>query len=396
MKINNLSQNASSLQVRVITTQLEFAEIRPLWAALVDVSTTRSVFMTWEWMYAWWRHIGGESAPYILSVWDKDGVLVGLVPLCLSTRRGWLAGSVLSFMGTKFVSSEYLDILAAPGYESHVSSAIGRWLIEHQGEWDFLELSDLLELSTVVTHLLPQLRQGGYLAEKEPSQTCPYLPLPQDYDSFLNSLGSHFRAAIRRRVRKLDGIGVQVRCVKRLDEDNEALDTFYRLHEERWKSKGREGNFQAAAVRSFHCEIAEKFGNNGWFSLYRLEHQGRSIGNLYGYRYKDKFMFYQSGFDPIPPDPSIPICEYSPGVVLVAQAIQDCIKNEIVEFDFLRGAESYKLRWTDQTRSTLNLVCLPRARWGVIFRYQSRRGIKRVLKKVRAFVNECRSKKSRQ
>jgi CelD/BcsL family acetyltransferase involved in cellulose biosynthesis len=56
-------------------------------------------------------------------------------------------------------------------------------------------------------------------------------------------------------------------------------------------------------------------------------------------------LFYLSGFDP-------QWAAFSPGVLLIAHAIEEAIREGQQEFDFLRGNEPYKYLWGAQDSST--------------------------------------------
>ncbi|MGH8103052.1 MAG: GNAT family N-acetyltransferase, partial [bacterium] len=52
----------------------------------------------------------------------------------------------------------------------------------------------------------------------------------------------------------------------------------------------------------------------------------------------------------------------SPGFLLVAHAIEDCIRRGFHEFDFLRGEEEYKFRWKPEVRHNCRII-VARGHW---------------------------------
>ena len=62
------------------------------------------------------------------------------------------------------------------------------------------------------------------------------------------------------------------------------------------------------------------------------------IAVMYGFEQSNCFFSYIGGFDP-------DLAKYSPGSIILLYIIEDCINRGISEFDFLRGAESYKYLW---------------------------------------------------
>jgi CelD/BcsL family acetyltransferase involved in cellulose biosynthesis len=80
-----------ALRVEVVTDPHEFVALRTRWNALLRESRSDCIFLTWEWLSAWWTHLSGDRLLHILLAWDGDD-LVGIAPLVRS--RGalpWLS-----------------------------------------------------------------------------------------------------------------------------------------------------------------------------------------------------------------------------------------------------------------------------------------------------------------
>jgi CelD/BcsL family acetyltransferase involved in cellulose biosynthesis len=75
----------------------------------------------------------------------------------------------------------------------------------------------------------------------------------------------------------------------------------------------------------------------------------RPVASVYGVVHREKFLYYQSGYDPNWASKSV-------GLVLLARTVSDAFAAELWEFDFLRGNEGYKGElarvecWTIQLR----------------------------------------------
>ena len=66
-------------------------------------------------------------------------------------------------------------------------------------------------------------------------------------------------------------------------------------------------------------------------------------------RYGDTVSFYATGYDEA-------WARYGPGRRVMAAAIRSAISEGAIEFDFLRGAESYKEAWTSRARLDQRIV----------------------------------------
>ena len=111
-----------------------------------------------------------------------------------------------------------------------------------------------------------------------------------------------------------------------------------------------------------------------------------TIAALYGLEYKSTFFFYQSGFDPTPPNGSIAAWDYSPGMWIVNAAIRDSVRRGLRAFDFLRGSEVYKTRWTSLARGTSTLVVLPTDDWKGRFHHRLDAGIRLAKRRIRGWL----------
>jgi CelD/BcsL family acetyltransferase involved in cellulose biosynthesis len=93
---------------------------------------------------------------------------------------------------------------------------------------------------------------------------------------------------------------------------------------------------------------ARALAPSGWSRVYLLHVGGGPRAALYGWRYADRFAFYQAGHEPAWRPRSV-------GTVLLGEVIERVFKERLREFDFLRGDESYKLRWASGWRQTVRV-----------------------------------------
>src|ERR1051326_5877037 len=82
------------------TTEAELEALRPAWNALLLESSSATIFLTWEWVWAWWCTYGKPGELRILAAYNESGRLRGLAPLRRqdASRYGQTV-QVLSFIG---------------------------------------------------------------------------------------------------------------------------------------------------------------------------------------------------------------------------------------------------------------------------------------------------------
>ena len=347
-----------------VHTSLEAVEsLCEEWDALLDRSRGRSIFQTSGWLMSSFRHVEEPSTRLcVVTVRDARERLVGLGPFCVRRDGGW-GSRTLEFLGTRFVSSEYLDVIAEPGLEERVVSVLWQEVERTASGWDFIRLSDLLDSSLVLTSLRDVIGRGRYRSEVRPAQVCPFMALPESGDALLAALGPNVRTALRRGKRKMERHGITVRMDASPESLREGLERLYELHGRRWTERGQRGNLWSESVRSFHRDVADRLGARDLVRVYTLEYGGRPLAAIYCLHYKETCFFFQSGLDTEPPNASIGEGIYSPGQWVMFASMEDAIRRGLHEYDFLRGVEPYKARWTQSSRTTWKFTVVPTDRW---------------------------------
>jgi CelD/BcsL family acetyltransferase involved in cellulose biosynthesis len=103
----------------------------------------------------------------------------------------------------------------------------------------------------------------------------------------------------------------------------------------------------AAFLREFCLDLPQGAGCR----LYVLKHQNQAVATLLTFSFGSSTLYYQAGWDP-----DSALASLSPAVVLMAQSIRDAIEQRSTYYEFLRGDEAYKSRWTKTYRTTSTLL----------------------------------------
>lgn len=358
-----------------------FESLRTDWNRILEQSGRPSIFLCWEWLYAWWAHFGRGHTLNLLVVRDATGSVVGVGPFCIERVGTFWSVRILRFLGTRRVSSEYLDVLAAPGREREVADAMFRFLREDTGSWDAAELSDLLDGSVALRFLEALARADRCAVGLAPGEVCPYLPLAGTLEH-----SSPFKQSTRRRLkylnRALERLGCSYRTVETREELGPALEALFDLHERRWVARGQTGNFRDPAVRRFHHMLADLLGPQGKMRVYMMERGAKAIACIYVLQLGKTVYFYQSGFDP---DPTLK--SFSPGYTLLGHCIEDSVIRGAQEFDFLRGREDYKARWTTQVRESRKLTIVPSGHTAALARFRAGGAVRWAKRRAKALLS---------
>jgi len=335
--------------ITTLNTDNEFLALRKEWNVLLQRSRNDNIFLTWEWMHTWWKHYGAGKELFLVTVRGDDGALLGLAPMCIKkvSFHGLASLKAITFLGTEEVCSDYLDIIASPEAHERAVKAVFDYFDDNAGSWDFIILSDMLADSGSymrITRALDARKAGYFLAEEK---ECPYISLPESYDTYVAGLSKNTRYNLSRRARNLEA---RFHTYDGSESIEKVMEKLFDLHGKRMESKtGGRSDFLLKKLTDFHIEAARVFHDTGALRIYSLLVGNEPVAMLYGFRYGGKFFYYQAGMDPA-------YEKQSAGTVLMANCIRDSIEGGLKEFDFLRGSEPYKYKWTGTSRKTVNIV----------------------------------------
>lgn len=328
----SLDPNKTSFEVEKLTTLGELSRIRSEWTQLWTKSASATPFQSAEWLLAWARHLWSSDI-WALAV-RCEGRLVGLAPMCV--YQDTEARRYLLLLGTGI--SDYLDILAEPGFETTVAALVFNHLTEHSERWDSFDFQQLRPES-------PLLHADVGPAQESRVELQEYCPALQIDGRAGANIPKNFQQKLEYERRRLER-AASPRFVSADESNFEPLfTTFQRLHRARWNQRGTDGMLQDESIRRFHEDAASALLTRGVLRLYAVYAQQRPIACCYGFLYRRRAYLYLSGFDP-------EFGKLSVGNQVIWHAIQQAEREGATCFDFLRGQEPYKYRWGAEDQPT--------------------------------------------
>src|SRR2546422_2657729 len=346
--------------IQRIEDPADFANLREEWNGLLAASQADCLFLTWEWLYTWWKPLGGRRRLHLLLA--RDGrELAAIAPLAQRppVLRRLLLFPALEFLATGIVGSDYLDVIVRRGTEQEVCDALA---MAWEGAPLALEFA-YVQRESFSAALARQLGQRGWTMQDTSINVCPVIDLAgHSLESYLASLGSAHRYNFQRRLRnRPKRFDVRLDLVRTEAERREALEALVALHTRRWEERGGSDAFASPGLVSFYDEVSQLALRRGWLRLFVLRLDGKPAAVLHGYRYGRTFYFYQSGFDPI-------FAKESVGLVMMGLTIRHAIEEGAAEYDLLHGAEPYKFHWMPQVRELTRLELFPPGTRGAVCR----------------------------
>jgi CelD/BcsL family acetyltransferase involved in cellulose biosynthesis len=370
---------ARELTVEVIENEAAFMALRDEWRALLSSSSSDCLFLTWEWLHTWWKHLGHDKPLFIVTVRAGEQ-LIAIAPLTIT--RAWVGPvtvPMLEFAGSGMVGSDYLDFIVSRERETPALAALTSFLADRGMSLWFPRVKKGSAAANAVSHALVD---RGWHCLQTPTDVSPFINLDgQSWESYVDNLGSRHRYNFRRRLRNLHkNYAVSIEHAATEPQRHKALQHLVNLHLLRWETKGGSTAFCNANLTDFHEEMSRLALERGWLRLLVMTLDGVPAAAIYGFHYGGTYYFYQSGFDP-------QFRQSSVGLVTIGLTIEEAIREGAAEYDFLHGEETYKSLWTKRVRHMVRLELFPPGRMGRVHRNTTRvmtatkKLAKRVLKK---------------
>jgi CelD/BcsL family acetyltransferase involved in cellulose biosynthesis len=348
---------ASSITTECIDDMWRFAALRREWDELLQSSSANNPFLTWEWLHAWWKHLGEHSRLRLLAI-RANGELIAMAPLRAGgSTASWF--SSLEMLGTGDAGSDYLDLVVRRGCERESVREIARFIGTRKLTLNVRHVPD----GSLTARVASQLASGGWTVSTTPDGVCPIVRLTgHSWDSYLATLGSAHRANIRRRLKAL-GARFEM-AFERVTSDasrHAALTSLVTFHTQRFDGRGGTTAFRTPALCAFHEEATQRALDRGWLRMYVLRLNGLPAAVMYGFAYERRFYFYQHGFDHR-------YQQHSVGLALMALTLRAALEEGADEFDMLWGAEPYKRLWAHDSRLLHQFRLYPADLGGRVYR----------------------------
>lgn len=319
------------------------------WEAVRSVGAG-SPFSSWAWHDAWQAFAPREErdATFTITATGSEGNLTAILPLAktmISHRR--ISAAALTWAVGDLGCPDHLDVLMSDAARADdIVDAL------EDAEWDMLRLDNIASDAVGAPRLVAALRERGFEADLRPQFICPYLEFPATWDEFYRAMCPNHRRAVQRHEKSALGDEPVAVTFYPSDQIEEGMDHLRRLHDARWEGNGA---FDDRLAR-MHQRFAASLGGDHSAWLTTIDIAGRPVSAWYGFNDATTLYYYQAGRDPSRND--------GIGTVHLALVMRRAIARGLRRFDFLRGNETYKSRWTNTQRWTQQLIAFRRSARG--------------------------------
>jgi len=313
--------------------------LRDEWNALLHESVSDVPFLQFDYLRAWWKHLGGgewkEPVQLVIVTAYEDDHLVGIAP-CFATRHE--ARNCLMLLGS-YEISDFLDLIVraedAPRFIQGLMEFVRNDLAAEL-KLEALDFYNLLDQSPSLPLLQASAQSQGWTAEVKQLQHSPYIQLSGDWETYLAGIDKKQRHEIRRKMRRADESEFPVawHVVENESQLNEESEIFLDLM---YQDEDKQA-FLTPLMRVQMKEIMRKAYENGCLQLAFLTVNGSAAAAYLNFDYGNRIWVYNSGLD-------YDYMDFSPGWVLLGHLLKWANEKGKSEFDFMRGAEDYKYKF---------------------------------------------------
>jgi CelD/BcsL family acetyltransferase involved in cellulose biosynthesis len=308
-------------------------------------------FFTWQWCESWYRELASEDDRlHVIVGVDNDGRWEGIAPLMVSGRR-------LRFLGSGAACSDYTNLITAQSGYNPFAELVAQYLATEFATDGALSQVDVFEIEGCggndrdLDYFCELLKINEFTQHETETEGTWKVLLPDSFEQLNATFSKSMRRKTKAARKRLAEPDVEVSFA---DEDN--FDTlwahFVRLHQKRRNAIGQFGCFADDKFERFLKSAAAGLRSLQRSDLVVIKKSAVPVAAVLLIYCGETCMMYQSGIDP---DAS----SQEPGYQSVLASIEHAIAHEFKYFDFLRGDEPYKARWSTTREAVIRRKFIP-------------------------------------
>jgi hypothetical protein len=317
------------------------------WNELLLNSSSKNIFLTYEWLKNWWAVFGHNKELLILTA-EKNNKLLGIAPLYIEkvTVIKLFTLRQVCFLGDKHVGSDFLDFIIQKEQEHKVIPFFMDYL-QRVVSWHRLVFDDINEDSPSLVILYNLSKKLSFSCYKQKKFACPYLVLPESIEHFIKLPDTTFKKIVsERNIPKLLR-NHNIEIILALDCNNLEiyLERLCELFSERWQDYEWRNYLNDKKMREFYRRVSKALCEKNWLRLSAIKIDNKIEAMYYSMILGDSYYYLLGGC-------SKKGLEFRAGNILMFKVLESLIGNLRI-YHFLRGAESYKYQWGAVDRFTI-------------------------------------------
>ncbi len=334
------------MNVKLIENTEDFLKLQGYWNDILKKSYANFPFLTFEWLSSWWKSFGAGKRLFVMTVNENNHEpLHGIAPMMLVKSTGF---RIIEFIGTG--RSDFLDFIIKDKIDDTIK-AFFTFLNEYTKRWDVIFLSDILLDGGSIERLRSAAKDAGWYCCSRLYCYSPYLPINNAWPEFLSSKSAHFQKSVKNaeKLPQREGMKFHIRQINAKELEPQIIQEIVAIEENSWKFDTGVANIHGKSAQIFFSDFLQNFAKKEWLNLWIGYLDDKPAVFIINFDYGEKIWFYnvtshKEGR------------RYGLGFALLHHVIRNAFLREKAEYDFMRGMEPYKLRWTSSKRESFQLV----------------------------------------
>ncbi|MCU1605705.1 MAG: Acetyltransferase involved in cellulose biosynthesis, CelD/BcsL family, partial [Modestobacter sp.] len=314
------------LQTDVVRDLEGFDALAADWAQLYADCPPATPFQSHAWLAAWARAYGVGDQLRVVVV-RSAGRLVAAAPLVRTRRGPW---AVLAPLGGDI--TDVVDVLVREPVEPGVDAALTAALLAESG-WRVIDLPEVAPAGGVLRWSRTWPGRSTTVAASRCLE-LPAVPLPEQLDR----LPGRTASTLRRKLRKVDQLGVQVTGTPAADVPA-GVAALLALHEEQWRGRGGNPEHLTPRFTQHLTEALTRLVADGQARLAQYRIDGELVAAQIDLLGHDTLSYYLAGVSPRLRE----LADVSS--MLVRHDLEQAVAAGLPRYSMLRGLEDYKYRW---------------------------------------------------
>lgn len=303
-----------------------------------DKDSNQFISLFSNWLYHWWLNYKNENITLIIFAVYIDNQLKCVIPLmCKDKVLMFLSDNCSDYLGVNYNKEiEYeLNVLFDYIFSNlDYDEVLFKNIREDMPFYDFIidfskkHFDDILIQKTDLSY---------------------YINIHQEWDMFFNeSLSLNLKNRIKKSLRKLDKDSLQYTFEVHQNYSKDLLDNIFEIHKKNWSNNFEVSVFYDHRRVSFTDEICKYFASENRLLLFIIKIEKEIVAYRFGFVINNTYQDWNTSF-------SIEFSKYSVGNILIYESLKYLFKAKFNEFNFMRGNEDYKVRWTKAYRSSYSI-----------------------------------------
>ncbi len=336
----------NKIEIRHIRSLEEFEAVQNQWDDLLTGCPKQTVFLTSEWLTAWWKHWQTGKELWLVTAW-LEGKLVGAAPLMKTmVRKYGLKYRLLHSLGAP--NTDESDFFTR-GNDLEILGALCDYLQSQRSQWDALELNEFHSENPSAKFIESYFTERGCVIRARKNLHY-HIPITESWDGYWKKLSKNLRHNIERRLRRVqENHQLNFQVIEGRDLAWADFEAIFAVN-----ARGNyPEKYKSEQERGFHRELMERMRDQNWIRITVLRFDEQPVAYDYGFIVHGKFEDWRTGFD-------LTYADWATGTLMLYFELKYLFTEKYQDLDFLRGEYNYKDKWAPATREFVELrIVLP-------------------------------------